>query len=157
MKIIKIKSLLSMLLVGVALVACNSGGGGNSGTSDVQSDSGTTQIGSDIMTYSFTATGCSTIVSGGSCSVALTYFTNNVSSVYIGSLFLQTETSPGQLTSGFSSTIGSCSAVSMSSQSCNFTITATESANVNLVQSAILLSGITEAAGYTFAAFQIGH
>lgn len=67
MKIIKIKSLLSMLLVGVALVACNSGGGGNSGTSDVQSDSGTTQIGSDIMTYSFTATGCSTIVSGGSC------------------------------------------------------------------------------------------
>lgn len=157
MKIIKIKSVLSMLLAGMALVACNSGGGG---TSDVQSDSGTTEMGSSVMTYSFTATGCTTIVSGGSCNVALTYSTINTdgtASIFAGPLSFTTENiATGQTTTGFitSPDISSCPVVSIGTNTCNFSIQATESANVNLAQFANLNSGATPD---WFAAFQIGH
>lgn len=155
MKIIKIKPLLSMLLVCVALVACNSGGG-TSGTSDVQSDSGTTQIGSDIMTYSFTATGCRTIVSGGSCSVSLTYSTNSPTSAYAGPLSFTTQNiATSAATTGFTSPdLSLCHAVSTVTNTCNFSIQATGSANVNLAQLVNLNSG---AASNWFAAFQIGN
>lgn len=156
MKIIKIKSVLSMLLAGMALVACNSGGGG---TSDVQSDSGTTEMGSSVMTYSFTATGCTTIVSGGSCNVALTYSTintNGTASIFAGPLSFTTENiATGTTTTGFTSPdISLCPPVSTGTNTCNFSIQATGSANVNLAQFANLNSGATP---YWFAAFQIGH
>lgn len=149
-----INNLLILLTAAVTISACNSGGGG--GSSDIQSASGDATINkTSTINYSYTATGCKSIQVGGNCSVSLTYQTSGTGTVFNGPLYIRTYGADSTTqTYGFNSTISSCPSASATQQSCNFTITATESASTE-TQAVTLIAGSNSIFNY-FTSFQIG-
>jgi hypothetical protein len=141
----KFKSLLVGISAILLLAACNSGGGGTTG-SDVQS---ATVNYSNIVNMSTTATGCKSIsANGGTCTLAVTYSAPSGSNS-IGQ-FLQLT-----LPTNYSSNIvNQCSsgagAISTTAKSCTITITSQSGANTGSAQSASIYPANAASSSITF-------
>ncbi len=148
-----INKLLTLLMTSMIITACNGGSSGG-GSADVQNGDGSASLNGSTITYNYTATGCKTIQIGNSCNVSLTYQTSG-GSIYNGPLYMRTYNTSYEQTSGFVSNVSSaCPNASTALQSCNFTITATESASTT-TQAVALIAG-SNFVSNMFVNFQIG-
>ncbi len=95
-----------------SLCACNAGSDSSSSSNDVQDFSSSLN---NNYSVTGTATGCETISSTGTCTVTLDPYSAS-NSTYQGQVGLTPST-------GYTSTVGSCSYANSNNQSCTFTIT----------------------------------